>query len=285
MTMRKTEAAGRKGEGSPAPKTIILADNDPAILEAVGELLRNKDYEVQVARDGLEALRMVRKVKPDYVILDIVMPKLDGGRVCGMIRHDRTLRHTPIIVLSALSPDQIRRFPALSADAYVAKGPLANMAGNVLLAIKYVDERGRGDLGGGIFGYERFRARRLIGELLSAQQHWDTLIRTFGYGVIELDPEGLILMANAEATRILGKQESRLIGEPFAALFQADERQTIEELFAALRDKRLPETARTAARLGGRDVAVALASTVEEGVCTGVLVTLEPVRADAARKS
>lgn len=281
MATRKTDEPTAKDEAGSAPRTIVLADNDPLILEAIGELLRNKNFTVHPARDGVDALRAVRKVKPDYLILDIIMPKLDGGRVCAMIRHDRALRHTPIIALSALSPDQIRRFPALSADAYVAKGPLTSMANNVLMAIKYVDERGRGDLGGGIFGYETFRARRLIGELLSAQQHWETLIRMFGYGVLELDAEGLILMVNAEASRILGRQESRLITEPFPALFASPERQVVEKLLADLRSNRLPEAARMTARFGGREVAVRLASTVEEGVCVSFLVTLEPGTATA----
>lgn len=278
MPTRKTEAGTRKTEGSPQPRTIVLADDDGSILEGLGELLRNKDYEVHGARDGLEALRTIRRLKPDFVILDIVMPKLDGSRVCAMIRHDPQLRHTPIIALSALSPEQLRRFPALSADAYVAKGSLAAMAGNVLRAIKHLEERGRGDLEGGIFGYEGFRARSLIGELLAARQHWETLIRTFPHAVLELDAGGLILMANAEASRLLGKQESRLIGEPFAALFASRERRVVEELLAELAKDRLGDQARMAATLGGREVSVRLASAVEAGECSGVLATLEPVR-------
>jgi PAS domain S-box-containing protein len=277
MATRKTEATEPTVQ---PPQTIVLADNDPLILEAIGELLRNKGYEVHAARDGLEALHSIRRVKPTYVILDIVMPKIDGSRVCGILRHDRQLRHTPIIALSALSPEQIRRFPALSADAYVAKAPLAVMANNLLLAIKYLDERGRGDLGGGIFGYEGFRARTLISELLSVRQHWDTLMRMFTHGILELDPDGLVLMANAEASRILGKKEVRLIAEPFAPLFSPRDRQVIEEILADLKKSRLAEECRIVTTLGGREVSVRLSVAVEEGECTGFLVTLETGRGE-----
>src|SRR5512138_2603265 len=113
MATRKPEAGAGTATPSARSKTIVLADDDASIVEALGELLRNKDYEVHGAGDGLEALRAIRKLKPDFVILDIVMPKLDGSRVCAMIRHDPHLRHIPVIVLSALSPEQLRRFPAL----------------------------------------------------------------------------------------------------------------------------------------------------------------------------
>ncbi len=278
MATRKPEAGASRATPSAPSKTIVLADDDGTIVEALGELLRNKDYEVHGASDGLEALRAIRKLKPDCVILDIVMPKLDGSRVCAMIRHDPHLRHIPVIVLSALSPEQLRRFPALSADAYVAKASLAVMANNVLRALKHLEERGRGDLGGGIFGYEGFRARNLIGQMLSARHHWDTLIRSFPHAVLELDAEGQILMANTEAARIIGRQESRMIGEPLAVLLPPRERQAFLEVLGELTKKRVGEQARMVATFGGREASLRLASAVEGGRCTGFLVTLEPVR-------
>ena len=109
-------------DGKSGPPTVVFADNDPIVLEAITELLRTKGYEVHPTQDGLETLQAIRRIHPSYVILDIVMPKIDGSRVCWLVRQDPQLRHTPIIAFSALSPEQIRRFPELSADAYVAKG-------------------------------------------------------------------------------------------------------------------------------------------------------------------
>lgn len=129
-------------DGKSGPPTLVFADNDPIVLEAITELLRTKGYEVHPVQDGLEALQAIRRIHPTYVILDIVMPKIDGSRVCWLVRQDPQLRNTPIIAFSALSPEQIRRFPELSADAYVAKGPLAVVAGNILMAIKNLEERG-----------------------------------------------------------------------------------------------------------------------------------------------
>jgi CheY-like chemotaxis protein len=282
MPGRKAADGTGKSNGAAVGKTIVLADEERAILDALGELLRHKDFIVHPASDGLEALCAIRRVKPDYVILDAVMPKLDGSRVCAMLRHDPLLRHIPVIALSALSPEQLRSFPALSADAYVAKAPLAVMAGNVLQAIKHLDERGRGDLGGGILGYEGFRARSLVSHMLAARQHWETLLRTFPHPVLELDAEGRILAANAEASRVLGRPESRLIGEPFAGLAEARDAEAVAGALADL-GKRLGDQSCVTAALGGRDLLLRLASAVEGGECTGILVTLEPVPADPGR--
>jgi len=269
--MPTQEADARK-----AGKTIVFADNDVLLVEAIGELLRDKGYDVHVARDGLEALLAIRKVKPDYVILDIVMPRLDGSRVCWFVRQDPALRDTPIIAFSGLSPQDIRRFPELSADAYVAKGPLAIVASNILAAIKYLEEKGRGDFSGGIFGYEGFRPRKIISEMLLWKKHWELLIRTFGHGVLELDPAGRILMANGTASELLGDKEARLVGKAFAALCQGRDRNAVQEILDTLSKARLPGVHQAAIHLGNHQVELRFASTVEEGECVSILCTMTP---------
>ena len=63
--------------------SIVFADNDPLVREAIVELLRSKGYDVHVAEDGLAAWEGIRHVRPTYVILDVVMPKLDGAGSAG----------------------------------------------------------------------------------------------------------------------------------------------------------------------------------------------------------
>jgi len=264
----------QESDARKAAKTIVFADNDVLLVEAIGELLRDKGYEVHVARDGLEALLAIRKVKPDFVILDIVMPRVDGSRVCWFVRQDPALRDTPIIAFSGLSPVDIRRFPELSADAYVAKGPLAIVASNILAAIKYLEEKGRGDFGGGIFGYEGFRPRKIISEMLLWKRHWELLIRTFGHGVLELDPSGRILMANAPASELLGDKEVRLVGKALPALCPGRDRNAVQEIVDNLSKARLPGVHQVAIQLGNHEVEMRFASTVEEGECVSILCTM-----------
>ena len=261
--------------GKGVAKTILFADNDPILLDAIPELLQTKGYEVHTTQDGLETLQAIRRLKPGYVILDIVMPKLDGSRVCWLIRQDPELKNTPIIAFSALSPEQIRRFPELSADAYVAKGPLAVVANNLLTALKYLEEHGRGDFEGGIFGYEGFQSRRLISEMLGLKRYWETLFRIFEHGILGLDEEGRILLANPAASRLFDRKEARLIGEPLTAFLASRDRQPMQRMLGELRKARLPEDRHMDVTIGELPMRLRVANLVEDGACAGLLVILE----------
>jgi PAS domain-containing protein len=170
----------------------------------------------------------------------------------------------------------IRRFPELSADAYVAKGPLAIVASNILAAIKYLEEKGRGDFSGGIFGYEGFRPRKIISEMLLWKRHWELLIRTFGHGVLELDPPGRILMANAVASELLGDKEVRLVGKALAALCHGQDRNAVQEILDSLSKAHMPGVNQVVIHLGNHEVELRFASTVEEGECVSILCTMTP---------
>ena len=96
--------SAHKPDGQTTGERIVFVDDDPLVLEAIGELLRSKGYEVHLAHDGLEGLLTIRKLAPTYVLLDIVLPKIDGSRLCWLVRQDPRLRNTLIIAFSGLSP-------------------------------------------------------------------------------------------------------------------------------------------------------------------------------------
>jgi len=259
----------------PASGTIVFAENDPILLDAIPELLKAKGYDVHCAEDGLEALQAIRRLKPCVVILDIVMPKIDGSRVCWLVRQDPKLRNTPIIAFSALSPEQIGRFPELSADAYVAKGPLQVVATNVLAAIKYVLARGRGDLEGGIFGYEGYQSRRLITEVLGFKRHWEALVRIFQHGILALDEQGHVLLVNPVASRLFGKKETQIIGEPLPALVATADQEAVRTALAALTQAHVSEDRRVDLSLREQGACLRLSNIIEDGTCTGMLAIIE----------
>jgi PAS domain S-box-containing protein len=263
------------GAATVARKSLVFVDNDNLILEAMTELLSAEGYTVHVARDGLEALAVIREVKPDFIILDIVLPKLDGSRVCAAVRQDPTLRNTPIIAFSSLSPQDYRFFPQLSADAYVAKGRLATSAHNILTAISHFEsegpERGKGQL----LGYENFRSRQLVNELLRERRHLAAILRVLAPGALELDRDGQIVWANPGACEILGRKEAELVGEGFASLAPSLERKGIQDLLADLVKSEEPAQHVTALYLEGAIVAVRLAPIVESNACSGILVLLD----------
>ncbi len=103
-------------------KRILIADDEPDILEIVGYNLTKEGYEVFTAKDGNEAIEQAKKLNPDLIILDIMMPKKTGTEVCAILRTQPTFEKTLIIFLTALSDEasQIKGLE-IGADDYVNK--------------------------------------------------------------------------------------------------------------------------------------------------------------------
>jgi two-component system response regulator VicR len=98
---------------------ILIVDDEPAIIDMLSYNLRRGNYEVVVAWDGEEALQKARLERPDLIILDLMLPRLDGLEVCRTLRRERDV---PIIMLTARD-DEIDRVVGLElgADDYVVK--------------------------------------------------------------------------------------------------------------------------------------------------------------------
>jgi CheY-like chemotaxis protein len=256
-------------------KVIVLADDDPMILVAMTEALSSAGYEVHTARDGLEALALIRAVKPDCIVLDVVLPKLDGGRLCAALRQDQRFKQTPIIAFSGLGPQDQTYFPQLSADAYVAKGRLPVAAQNLLTAISRFEKAGPERAKGEVLGYEDFRSRRIVSELLQERRHLVAILRVLAPGALELDRDGRIVWGNAGACEILAKMEAELVGESFVSLVPSGDQPGLQRLLADSVQAEHSAQLVTALNLGGRLIAVRLVPVIEENVCSGLLVLLD----------
>ncbi|MGC8880180.1 MAG: response regulator [Anaerolineae bacterium] len=101
---------------------ILLVDDDPILLKTLGLAFHRAGYEVAVALDGPDALRKAEEKPPDLIILDIMLPGIDGFEVCRRLRQMPDIEHVPIIMLSALGrvEDKLTGFSA-GADDYLVK--------------------------------------------------------------------------------------------------------------------------------------------------------------------
>jgi two-component system alkaline phosphatase synthesis response regulator PhoP len=90
---------------------ILVVDDDPDVLEAIGIALEANGYEVVTANDGLEGLDKLKDERPDLMILDLLMPKMDGFEVCKELKDPRRAKyaHIPIIILSSVREEASRR--------------------------------------------------------------------------------------------------------------------------------------------------------------------------------
>jgi pilus assembly protein CpaE len=104
------------------PKKVLLVDDDELLRKMTGTLLTNQGFEVTTAPDGIKALEQLKFMLPDVILLDVMMPGMDGFTVCRAIRTDPSTLRVPIIMLTALDSveNKVKGFEA-GADDYLAK--------------------------------------------------------------------------------------------------------------------------------------------------------------------
>lgn len=102
--------------------TILIADDEPDIVEFVSYNLKKESYKVISAGDGLEAVKLAKEHKPDLILLDIMMPKLDGIGACEHLRSQPEFQSTLIVFLTALGDEQSEiKGLNVGADDYIVK--------------------------------------------------------------------------------------------------------------------------------------------------------------------
>jgi CheY-like chemotaxis protein len=103
-------------------KRILVVDDEKDIAQVVKLRLQANDYEVITAHDGQAALDTAKKEKPDLIILDIMLPKMDGYKVCGLLKSDSRYSKIPIIMFSAKAQAEDATLgKEVGADAYITK--------------------------------------------------------------------------------------------------------------------------------------------------------------------
>ncbi|HET6498879.1 MAG TPA: response regulator [Coriobacteriia bacterium] len=105
-----------------ASARILAVDDSPTILAMLQEMLVSAGYEVLTAEDGVEALECARSERPDLILLDVMLPKLDGYRVCRLLKFDHKYKAIPIIMLTAKTEEQAMATGLRTgADQYLTK--------------------------------------------------------------------------------------------------------------------------------------------------------------------
>ena len=102
-------------------RKILVVDDDKALTTTVNSLLSNHGYSVSVAHDGLECMVQVKKIVPDLIVLDIMMPEINGYDVCSNIKFDERFKQIPIIVLTSREQELDSRIGQLMGIDYMQK--------------------------------------------------------------------------------------------------------------------------------------------------------------------
>jgi len=200
-------------------KKILIVDNQPIILKYVSDLLEKKGYRVKTAEDGLGALDAIKEFIPDFFLLDLIMPNIDGATLCGIIRQNPRFQHTPVFILSAIAAEYTCNLKELGADLCIAKGPLPEMGNHILDALAHSGRVFDSENGVEVVGVENLYPRQATKELVKANRHYEDIFEHVSDGILEISRDGRIVFANSAAATCLSSTKESLLGTDFLSWF------------------------------------------------------------------
>ena len=103
-------------------KKILVVDDNESFLDMLVFALKTEGFKVTGVQDGLEALTQAKHIKPDLIILDLMIPHLDGHKVCRLIKRDREIQHIPVLIITSRDTDEDRtKAKEDGAEGFLAK--------------------------------------------------------------------------------------------------------------------------------------------------------------------
>jgi PAS domain S-box-containing protein len=211
-------------------KKILVVDDSRAILHLLTTFLNKQGYEVATAEDGLMALDVMERFKPDIMFIDLIMPIIKGDKLCRIIRKMPEFNGTSLVIISATAAEETIDFLSLGADACIAKGPLKTMLVDFTEVLSLLENNDSEKLAKKIYGSENIFERDITRELLATNKHFEITLDNMDDGLIELTYTGKITFVNRSAVKMLGLPEEKLLSAYFPDFFNGIHRQQIGEL-------------------------------------------------------
>jgi len=213
-------------------KQILLIDDDRVFLKYLTKQLETAGHTVTTVEDGVSALNVLTGFTPDIIFLDLILPKIDGDKLCRIIRKMEHLRNCHLVVISAVVAEMSSDVSEIGADAFIAKGPFASVMKHVMAA---VDESGRlaatpaDNKPKQVLGLEHVSPRQMTRELLSRNRHLKAILESMEEGILEII-ENMVVYANSAAVGLIGKPLENILAVSPEELFDVDERQRVIDL-------------------------------------------------------
>ena len=107
---------------STSAKRILIVDDEKFFIEPVKRLLESLGYEIFIAYDGITGLSLAREITPDLIMLDLMLPGMNGYQVCRLLKYDKQLQDTPVVIVTAKDSERDREVGIESgAELYLVK--------------------------------------------------------------------------------------------------------------------------------------------------------------------
>jgi len=188
---------------------VLVVENNPVILKLISYHLEMEGCEVLTATDGLAALNILDKIIPDILFVDLIMPRVSGDQLCGIIRRDHDLKDIFIAIHSATILEHKQQIIQMGADVYIAKGPKASLKNHVRHVLQQYKNGIRRSQE--IVGEKGLAPKEITKELLLVRKHYHAIFNSIAEAVIEMDSNGQIVQANLATVKILRKEAHSIL--------------------------------------------------------------------------
>lgn len=194
----------------------LVVDNNPVHLKAVSSILEAEQCTVVTASNGLEALEKIQQKIPDILFTDLVMPMVDGEKLCSIVRGVEEYKSIFVVLMSAIiEEDKERIVSEIDFDVCISKGTLAEMRGYLQEALRKYRERDEAE--SEVLG-AKSTAKTIAKELLHEKEHLQLMFENLSEGIIELSHNGLIVSANDSALTIFNCVREEIYGKVLTVL-------------------------------------------------------------------
>ena len=255
---------------------VLLVDNNRLVVDLIEGALKDEGFEFLKAYDGLEAIDAVEKRLPDIIVTDLIMPKIDGRKLCRYFRQNPRTANVPIIVLSGIASEDREGYREIDADAYLAKCAYDKLLPNVRSTIERLLGNRERERATSILGIEEIYPRELVKEFAIIKRHYDAILESMAEGVLEIDRERRVVLVNVSAEDVLGRSEEELIGMSICDIFDPSARDALEKELQAFEAGKL-EHRTLVFESRGTALSARFSPIVREGAFHGLFVTLEDV--------
>lgn len=259
-------------------KKVLLVDSDRLFVQLLTEFLEDDGFKVITAYDGLEGLQSAREELPDFILVDLVLPKIDGARLCRYLKEDPRLAETPIVLLSGAASGAMPDLQQVGADAYILKVPFERLLGDVREALTRLQPlrwpRAGKEL---ISGLERRISRTMVEQLLTSETDNLALLERMGDGVLKLDKDQNVVYANRAALKLTGRHELDIMGKSVFKLLGLDAKPDFQRAVQKVMESREREKIAVTVSHGGTAIEIVVTNSVEQGATTGAVLILHDV--------
>lgn len=257
-------------------KKILVVDNHPVMLKFMETLLEKQGHHVLTAEDGLSALDILDNEIPDVIFIDLIMPNINGEKLCKIIRSMPRFKQTYVVIQTAIAAEEEIDFTEFGADACIAKGPFGKMKENILAVIKSSDHRTPRESIVKTLGLEDVYHREVTKELLFFRRHSEIILANMGEGILELNAAGKVIYANPAAIVLAAIAEERLLGIRFTDLFFGENHKRVQAELTSIQNANTPGTVFLLVELNEKQVSLRIIS-VRDKEHNAIIVILNDI--------